>query len=205
MYRIIVDSVIVVIIVTLNTYHPDSLLTLSPYFSPSIVGLFYLLNSSYFNSLFLTSVDGSLSLLDNYNNSFTNHEPVYNIRMDKLRPLVNDTYVKFSGLNKLNYLNFKDDILYDAKLNSLNNLLIKNVNSVIFYQQTIDHLAKVNLFYVYVIYLIERNISSMEVHFDEIDGTPLISYELSKDIVDFRLSLKNLFEDKEFSWQKNYS
>lgn len=129
--------------------------------------------------------------------------PEFNkITINRLKSLVYDTYVKFSGSNKLNKLNFKDEIIYKTKLNTFNNLLIKNITEVEFYTQTINYLEKTNGFYNYVLYLTKRNISSNEVPYE--NGIPFMSIPVCEDIFNFRTLLKNLYDNNELSIQNNY-
>lgn len=127
------------------------------------------------------------------------------IKINMLRWLVDDTYEKFTSSNKLNKLSFKHEIIYPARLNSLNNLLIRNISSVEFYTETINYLSRVGQFYDYILYLTQRKIPSAFVSFDSIDGTPIINNIICHEIINLRTILKSMYESNEFSIQKNYN
>jgi len=105
-YRVIVDILIFVIIFSIYKFNHELFCTITVYFSPSILGSIYLLDMSYFNSIFLRSVENVPSLLD-YIYKYLSRKPIeINIKFEPVKPLLKITTVK--DLN----LKIKDEIIF---------------------------------------------------------------------------------------------
>lgn len=178
-YRFIIDILIFLIIYSIYKLNPELFFTITPYFTPSILGSVYLLDMTYFNSIFLRSVQDVPSLID-YTYKYLGRKPIeINVKYEPIRPSLEVTAVKNFNLK------IKDVIFFNAKLITFNKFLDMNLKSVDYYRKGLDLLIREVNFHKYILYLLENRTGSIDISHVTTPGQVDISLDLSTDLLSY--------------------
>lgn len=132
---------------------------------------------TYFNSIFLRSVQDVPSLID-YTYKYLGRKPTeINVKYEPIRPSLEVTAVKNFNLK------IKDVIFFNAKLITFNKFLDMNLKSVDYYRKGLDSLIREVNFHKYILYLLENRTGSIDISHVTTPGQVDISLDLSTDLL----------------------